>query len=208
MITKEQINIFSVFRKDIFAGVTFKEIKTQSRQKSNSVVQMALKKFREDALVKTQKTGNVAAYFLNLDNNLTLAYLGLINNLQIKKNKKIPKNILNMIKNSILKYSEFFILIVFGSYAKNKQTAKSDLDIAVIVETEDSKKEISPYVETIKRRELTKIDYHLFTRNAFLEMLLTDKENVGKEIYRKNIIFYGTDQYYNLIRGVKHGIIS
>ncbi|MEK6983486.1 MAG: nucleotidyltransferase domain-containing protein [Nanoarchaeota archaeon] len=203
MLTKEQLNIVSVFKKDIFASLTFKQIKQQSRQKSNNIVQIALKEFQKQDIVKTKETGDVTAYTLNLDNNLTLSYLNLINESEISKSK-VPRKILDDIKNRFFKHTEFFILIVFGSYSKNKVTRKSDLDIAIIVETETTKKEITPYLETIKRREVITIDYHIFTRTEFLEMLKADFENVGKQIFKSNIVYYGYTLYCYLIKGRKN----
>ena len=202
MLTKEQLKILSVFNTNIFASLTFKQIKQQSKQKSNNIVQIALKKFQNEDIVKTQKIGDVTTYHLNL-NNLTLSYLNLVNEAKINK-RKIPKNILDDIKNRIFKHTEFFILIVFGSYAKNVATKKSDLDIAIIVESEQTKNDIIPYLETMKRREITPIDYHTFTRVEFLEMLKADFENVGKQIFKSNIVYYGYIFYCNLIRGAKN----
>jgi predicted nucleotidyltransferase len=196
MLTKEQFNILAVFKKDIFASLTFKQIKQQSGQKSNNIVQIALKEFHKQNITKTKETGDVTTYCLNL-NNLTLSYLNIINESEIRK---IPKKVLDDIQNRIFKHTEFFILIVFGSYAKDEATKKSDLDIAVIVESEITKKEITPFLETIKRREVTPIDYHIFTRNEFLEMLQTDSENVGKQIFKISIIYYGYIPYCNLIK--------
>ena len=203
MLTKQQLNILSVFKKDLFASLTFKQIKEESKQKSNNIVQIALKKFKEQELVKTKVTGDVTTYSLNFDNNLTLSYLNLINEKEISK-KKFPKEILSGIQKKISKQTNFFILIVFGSYTKNKATEKSDLDVAVIVESEQTRKEIAPFLETVKRREIKPIDYHIFTRNEFLEMLKTDIENVGKQIYKNSIIYYGFIEYYNLILGRKN----
>jgi len=203
MLTKQQLNIFGVFKKDLFASLTFKQIKDESRQKSNNIVQIALKQFKEQDLVDTKATGDVTTYFLNLNNNLTLSYLNLINNSEIQK-RKFPKEILTEIQKRISKQTNFFILMVFGSYAKNKATEKSDLDIAVIVESEQTKKEIAPLLETVKRREIKSIDYHIFTRSEFLEMLKVDVENVGKQIYKNSIIYYGFIEYCNLIRGRKN----
>lgn len=202
MLTKEQLNILSVFKKDIFTNLTFKQIKQQSRQKSNNIVQIALKEFQKQNIVKTKETGDVTTYNLNLNNNLTLSYLNLINESEINKSK-IPKNILYDIQNRIFKHTEFFILIVFGSYAKNKATKKSDLDIALIVESENTKKNIAPFLETIKRREVIPIDYHIFTRVEFLEMLQADSENVGKQIFKSKIVYYGCIPYCNLIKAKK-----
>lgn len=202
MLTKEQINILGVFHKNIFAELTFKQIKEQSKQKSNNIVQIALKEFQKQDLIKTKITADVTTYLLNLDNNLTISYLNIINQGEILK-RKFPKEILAEIQNRVLKQTEFFVLIVFGSYAKGKATEKSDLDIAVIVDNEQTKKEVSPFLETIKRREIKPIDYHIFTRSEFLEMLKADVENVGKQIYKNNLIYYGYVEYCNLIRGTK-----
>lgn len=203
MLTKEQLNILSVFKKDIFISLTFKQIKQQSRQKSNNLVQLALKEFQRQDLVKTRETGDVITYALNLDNNLALSYLNLINDSEIGKSR-IPKKILSSIQNRIFKNTEFFILIVFGSYAKNKVTRNSDLDVAVIVDSRAAKKNVTPYLETIKRREVIKIDYHIFTRIEFLGMLKANFENLGKQIFKNNIVYYGYIPYCDLINGRKN----
>ena len=203
MLTKEQMNILGVFHSNIFAELTFKQIKEQSKQKSNNIVQIALKEFQKQNLIKTKTTGDVTAYSLNLDNNLTISYLNLVNQGEISK-KKFPKEVLAEIQKRVFKQTEFFILIVFGSYANGKATKKSDLDIAVIVETEKTKNEITPFLETIKRREIKPIDYHIFIRGEFLEMLKADFENVGKQIYKNNLIYYGYIEYCNLIRRTKN----
>ena len=204
MLTKEQVNILSVFKKDIFASLTFRQIKEQSKQKSNNIVQIAIKEFQNQSIIQSKKTGDVTAYNLNLGNNLTLSYLNLINEYEIKKTN-IPIKVIDEIQKRVFKYTEFFILIVFGSYAKNKATKKSDLDVAFIVESEAAKKEIIPYIETIKRREIISIDYHIFAKAEFLEMLNADVENVGKQVFKSNIVYYGYIPYCNLIKGGKNG---
>jgi len=202
MITKQQLRILSVFMKEPFAELTFKQIKKESGQKSNNIVQIALKEFQKQGLVKTKKTGNVIAYSLNFGNNLTIGYLNLLNESEIKR-KKFPAEILAEMQNKISKYTDFFILIIFGSYVKGKTNEKSDLDIAVIVESEKTRKEVMPYIETIKRRELIKIDCHIFTEKEFLDLLQAEEENLGKQIYKSSIVFYGFIEYLNLVRKTK-----
>ncbi len=203
MLTKQQLAILGVFMQNIFDSLTFKQIKEGKKQKSNNIVQIALKKFKEENLVKTKVIGDVTTYSLDLNNNLTLIYLTLINDLDIQK-RKLPKEILVEIQKRISSQTEFFILIIFGSHAKNKATERSDLDIAIIVESESIKKEIIPRMETVKRREIKSIDYHVFTRKEFLEMLNADYENVGKQIYKNSLVYYGFIEYCNLIKGKKH----
>lgn len=202
MLTKEQMNILGVFKKDIFTSLTFKQIKLLSKQKSNNIVQIAIKEFVKQAVIRTHEVGDVTAYSLNL-NNSTLSYLNIINESEINKSK-IPKRVLEDIQKRIFKQTEFFSLIVFGSYAKGQATQKSDLDIAVFVESEGAKKEITPFLETIKRREVIQIDYHVFSRQEFLEMLQQDSENIGKQIFKNSIVYYGYIPYCNLIKGIKN----
>jgi len=96
-------------------------------------------------------------------------------------------------------------LIVFGSYASGNIGKKSDLDIAIVVENGSVKKNIIPLINSIKRKELREIDEHIFTRGEFLEMLGDEKENLGKEIVRNHVVFYGMINFYKLVlRGVKH----
>lgn len=200
MLTKEQLKILSVFKKRLFFQLTFRQIKEKAKQKSNNLIQRAIKEFKKQEIIKTKKTGDVTTYSLNYDNNLTCSYLNLINDLEIAKNKLLPKEILNTLQWKISRNTQLFILIVFGSYVKSNADEKSDLDIAVIVKSEETKKEILPFIETLKRRELRNIDYHVFTEADFIEMLNEEQENLGKQIYKNSIIYYNFISYLNMIR--------
>jgi len=154
---KEQLNILNLYKKDLNQELTFKQIKEKTKQKSNNQVQTALKYLQEKQILNKKLIGNVALYFINLS-TLTIAYLNLINELEIDK---------------------------------SKATEKSDLDIAIITQT----KEIIPSLETIKRRELIQLDYHIFTKEEFLEMLNQEEENLGKQIQKNSIIYSGFNEY-------------
>ena len=198
MLTKKQLEILKVFKEDIFRRLTFKEIKEKSKQNSNNLVLNAVNEFKKEGLIEIKKTGNVRSFSLNLKFNPIYAYLNIINEETLNKSN-LPKKTIQEIQDRIFKHTKLFILLVFGSYAKREETKKSDLDIAVIVENENAKKEIAPYIETVKRREILEIDYYIFTEREFIEMLKIEQQNVGKEIYRANFIYYGLIQYYNLI---------
>ena len=92
MLTKQQLAILGVF-KNLFSSLTFRQIKEQSLQKSNNSVQIALKEFKKQDLIKATVIGDVTTYSLNFNNNLTLSYLNLINDLDIDKwQKECPKD--------------------------------------------------------------------------------------------------------------------
>ncbi|MBI5002357.1 nucleotidyltransferase domain-containing protein [Candidatus Woesearchaeota archaeon] len=103
----------------------------------------------------------------------------------------------------ILDYTHdyFFILVVFGSYAKGTQTSKSDLDLLLIV---PSKEKISLF-ESAASKIYTKVkkDVTTVTADEFMEMIKSNKFNVGTEAKKYHILLYGAEQWYNLTRKVQ-----
>lgn len=203
MLTKKQVEILGVFYDNLFAELTFKEIKEKSRQKSNNILQLAIKEFKNQNLLILNKIGSVTTYKLNLENNLTLSYLNTINEYKLTKLNSESANIIYGIENKIRRKTIFFILAIFGSFAKGKVTENSDLDVAILINNDDLRKKIIPVIETIKRREIQTIDYHIMTISEFQEMLSADYENLGKQIYKNNIIYYGYISYLKLLVGMK-----
>ena len=203
MLTKKQVEILSVFSDESFAELTFKEIKEKSGQKSNNIVQLALGQFKKQGIIIPKKTGDVSTYRINPESGTALAYLNLINETMTLEKIRIPTGIIKEIKTRISGITEFFILAVFGSFAKGKATEKSDLDIAVIVESDAVRKEITPFIETVKRREIRNIDYHVMTGSEFKDMLDAGYENLGKQIYKNSAICHGYSQYTRMMMGLK-----
>ena len=92
----------------------------------------------------------------------------------------------------------FFIMLVFGSYAKGAQTKKSDLDLLIIVPKKDDIRELEQSAQqyTKTKRSIVVIDAQNFT-----EMIKNPKElNVGNEAIKHHILIYGTEQYYQLLK--------
>jgi predicted nucleotidyltransferase len=204
MLTKKQIIIFRAFFDDLFEEFTFKQLKDKSGLNSNNMLQIALGKFEKLNIITIRKVGDINLYKLNLHNSLTLSFLNLVNE-QVKK-EIMPsgiKLIMEEIQFKISKVTVFFILGVFGSFSKKKATNKSDLDVVILVDDESQRKEIIPLIETVKRRELINIDYHIMLLDEFSEMLSADYENLSKQIRKSNLITYGYLNYISIIKGLK-----
>jgi len=93
----------------------------------------------------------------------------------------------------------FFILMVFGSYAKDKTTEKSDLDLLAVVPGRDRIKE----TETALNRAYTKAKKQaiVVSQQDFREMIKKPGEfNVGNEAKKSHVILYGAEPYWQLIR--------
>lgn len=95
--------------------------------------------------------------------------------------------------------SAFFILLVFGSYAK-KPGKDSDLDLLFIVPATKQIKIMENAVSSAARTSTTKIHEIIVTEKSFVSMLQKKELNVAREAKEKHIQIYGNENYYNLIR--------
>ena len=195
MLTRKQLEILKVFWENPWRGFSFSELKKELEESSSSKLQKAIKDFKKEGLVKISNIGRTTLISLNFDNNKLFDYFSIFN----WEFKNIPYDSLYNIQREILKETEFFSIVIFGSYALGKQKKDSDLDVVIIVENKNVKKKVIPVVKSVKRKTMNEIHELVFTRKEFLEMLKVDEENVGKEIARKNLVFYGLINFYKLI---------
>ena len=110
---------------------------------------------------------------------------------EIFKNKNINqlyKEVMSKIKTSS------FILLLFGSYAKNKQTKVSDIDLLFISNESGFETRISDILSLLP----LKTHALVFTEEEFIRMKDSKKSNVIQEAIESNIILYGIEAYYRI----------
>jgi len=201
MLTKKQLKIFHIFTRNIFQEYSFKEIKIWSKDKSNSVLQNAIKKFLDENLISEKKIGTSKLYKINHDNDKVYDYLDISINETIPK---IVKRSLYIVKNELDKYLFFYSLVIFGSYVNKSNKEKSDLDIAIFIPKKE--KNIKIAMNSAQNKSLLDLDFHPITDKDFLEMLKVDYANLGKEIAKKNLPVCNSRIFYKLVlRGIKNG---
>jgi hypothetical protein len=90
----------------------------------------------------------------------------------------------------------FFILLLFGSYASGKFRKGSDIDIMFIADDEKLAKNVQKTISLIPLN----IHFIEFNSKEFISMLKTTDFNVGKEAAANNIILFGIEDYYRLLK--------
>ena len=202
MISNEKIRLLEAWRKNPFRELSIAEIMKESKKKTKTWVFNALKLLVSNNILKSIRKANLGVYSLNLENPLSLQFLQYLeaqNNLNFSQIKIISEIIE---KTPIKNYS----VVIFGSYAENKQTKKSDLDICILIGSKEAEKKIKPYISEIKLNYPIKIDEHYVTFEDFVKMLLREEENLAKQIFIKRKLFYNSDIYYQLLKEAhKHG---
>lgn len=203
MLTKSQFKIFEPLTKNMLKEYSIKEIKEACGEKSNNALTLALKKFKEENIVKERKIGRSLLYTININNELVFNYIQLINT---KKLSKFALRAIERIKEDVEKHTSFFSIVIFGSYAIGKQTKDSDLDVAVFIEEENKRKMIETAIKSSELKTPLEIHSNVISKEEFLEMLKIDNENLGKQIARKHLSIYNSHIFYSLLkRGIKNG---
>jgi len=203
MLTEKQLKIFEPLTKNLLKEYSIKEIKETSGEKSNNALALALKRFKQESLIKERRIGRSLLYTLNSDNELALNYAQMISSRILPK---IALRALDRVREEVSKQTAFFSIVVFGSYAIGKQTKDSDLDVAVFIEEENKRKIIESALKSSELKAILHIHGHVISKAEFLEMLKVDEENLGKEVARKHLIIHNPSIFYSMLKeGIKNG---
>jgi len=203
MITEKQLKLFEVFAKRPFAEYTRKEVKQESKEKSNNSLASAVNLLKKEDVLMEKKIGKSGLLTLNLENDLTFYYLALCNNNRITHKVKLA---LESLKKEISEDAPFYSIVIFGSHAVGEQKKDSDLDVGIFIENEDKRNQIGALANSAKLKSVLEMDVHVIPRAEMIEMLTNKEENLGKQIARKHLAVYNHRIFYEIIKeGMKHG---
>jgi len=154
-----------------------------------------IKRLEKESLVKLESFGQSSRV------KLILQIHPLIFEAEYNRRKELLKDknlavMLNDFKNKLK--SKYYVLLIFGSYAKKTQTKNSDIDLMFIVP--DGKEELfEKDVYKVVRSLPLSIHHLVFSEKEFLNMINSRESNVGQEALKNNIILYGIETYYEMI---------
>jgi len=95
---------------------------------------------------------------------------------------------------------EFYILLLFGSYAKENAGKESDIDLLFII---PYRKDIEIYREKINKSlrlyPEVKKDFNIVSTDDLMDML-NEKYTVGRSVFQQGIVLFGTEHYYSMVK--------
>jgi hypothetical protein len=152
------------------------------------IVYEEIESLAKENLLSIIRQGNSKVCSFNYQYSSKIVEIENIRKIDVFKNKDIQL-LYNRIKEV---RNPFYILVLFGSQVKNK--SKSDIDICIIKDSKDTK--------ITEMLSITPIDIHLqeFTSQQFLSMLKRKENNLANEIIQNNIILYGLEAFYELVK--------
>lgn len=166
-------------------------------KRSYALTHAAVNSLVHTRVLLTQKIGNSIACRLNLSAEPQLLALS---SLQLAHHflQKVPfAFVIDELKEKL--HNAFYILLVFGSYAKRTSTKDSDVDLLFIIQNEQDLENIKRKVKTVLSSTNLKIEFEVITISWLMDMF-EQKNSVGREALEGSIVLQGAEQYYTLVR--------
>ena len=194
MLTKNQIEVLNLFRKEVFLKASILKIKKKLKKGSYQRVYEAVKSLEKDGVLKGEEAGKSSQISINLSQKsiFQLAFL--------EEHEAIERKIPNYDKITGIKEISNYLTIVAGSYAKGTAKKSSDLDLVIIMPDDRDIMKVSKIVENITLLYIPKIHLYVFNNRNFVDMLLNKEESYGKEIFRNHLILKNAHIYYELLK--------
>lgn len=201
MLTKKELKIIDLFRSNVLASFTIREIMKKLDNNSYNWTHTAIKTLEKENIIILNKKGSSQLCTINLNEQKVISYLSLLEETN-PLNKKIP----NIDKIINLTNLDTHILIIAGSYVNNTFTKDSDLDIVIIIDKKEEKKWVLNKLSNEGDLLIPKLHPYVFTKDEFLEMLKNKETNYGKEIVKKHLIIFGAELYFRILKeAIKYG---
>lgn len=185
----EKLNILKLLIERQEEAFSIRKI-SQLRNINYKSAYFALQKLKDEGIVSLKPAGNTTLCSFNKAFNDSVFIVEHERRREFLKNKNFF-----VIYKDLCRVNVPFIAILFGSYAKGKETKHSDIDLLII--TEDFK----PIHQVLSRFPLpihaTDIRY-----KDFVEMLKSKEFTVVSEAIKRNIIIIGIEEYYRVIGNV------
>ena len=192
ILTKTEIKVMELFVSRILDSFSIREV-SRLIKKDLKIVHTSVKMLIEKEFIIKEKKG------LRLNYKSNISDLSYIENIRkedfFNKNSLIKIHIDNFIAKS---KNNFFVLLVFGSYAAKKNDKKSDIDLLVIIPEYDDgfERELNASLSVSNKKFHTNI----VDADGFKEMLLKrDEMNVANETLNNHLLLYGSELYYRLL---------
>ncbi|MEK6893409.1 MAG: hypothetical protein AABX07_04355 [Nanoarchaeota archaeon] len=202
---KEDLDIVNVFRKNLFLADSIRGIMIKMKNKSYGRVFTAAQELLKQGVLNSQKLGMSTVCSINLNDSKALAYLSFLDFMEF--NSKITGELAEKIKSLAETIPlRYFSFIIGEGYPERKTSKKRVLDVLVIVENEIDSTKILNLLENNCKLMKFEVKVHVFKVSEFLNMLLSKEENYAKNILKKKLVFYGSQNYYAILReAIEHG---
>jgi SOS-response transcriptional repressor LexA len=195
MLTKNQIEVLNLFRKDIFQKSSILEIKNKINKTSYARIHESISILKEKNILKIEKIGHTSLVFTDLNPQFIIQASYLDEDEAMNLNISNYEKIIN-----IKEISDYLIIIKNQEKSILKRT--TELELTIIIPNSERTLQIQEIVEKALFLTNLKINILILKEKEFIEMILENKEIFKSRIILKNACKY----YYLLKEAIKQGL--
>jgi predicted nucleotidyltransferase len=150
-------------------------------------------------IIKQEKKGKANLINIDFENAKIDDLTSAIKDEKTNLMKKQPK--INLITKEIEEAltGKLYILLLFGSYAKEKEKKGSDIDLLFIIQERKDIEDYKAKINKVLKLSTLKTDFNVVTTDDFIDML-NQKYTVGREAFENGIVLFGTEHYYAMVK--------
>jgi predicted nucleotidyltransferase len=201
---RKEADIMYFFACEPWKRYTFTELKVVSKKKSKSYLAMTIKSFLKRGILRQDFVGRLPVYSLNTGSAKARAFAGFVLENSAWGKKHMPYQDLEKLMRQVPVQNYAFIIT--GSYARGRQTEKSDVDAVILVDDAVEPKRVYAELSHACEMSIPHVHLYVFRNKEFMDMLLNREANYGKEIALNNMILYGGQVYLQLVaEAMRHG---
>lgn len=157
-------------------------------------VDHAIKKV--DKLLKKEKSGNQIRYYLDYSQDALIPALYAVEHSRFEK---LPAVVKLSIKDFLQELTEKpMMVMLFGSYAKNTYTKKSDIDILLVFQNFPHAERIENTAKRISMRTNIGVSAVYLDYNSFRDSFHNPTKRFFKELKEKKILLEGIEEWRRL----------
>ncbi len=202
-ILKKQYEIDKAFLSQPWKSLTYLEIQKLSKNRSKGYIYKEIQRLKENKMIKSERIGKrTIVYTMILNSASAQHYWGFIDEYSSWNLDKFPFQVIENLRSKMP--TPFFTFLVTGSYAKRTETKISDIDIVIV--SDFDKERIYSELKYESETSIPKTHLYVFTKQDFLDMLNSKKDNYGREIAKNKLILFGGASYYSILaEAIAHG---
>ncbi len=157
----------------------------------------SVKNLKEKELLTVKKIGKSNLCQVRFDHPEELAVAAMEMKREFLRQHLSINNLAHQLQEALT--DELYILLLFGSYARRTATKTSDIDLFFIIQDQQNIESLRKKAKAVLSKLNYPVEFEVSTMNWFYEML-GDKNTVGREIFKANIILHNAESYLQLIK--------
>jgi len=159
---------------------------------------LIVKKIEKESLVKLESFGHSTRVKLTQQVHPAIFEAEYKRRQDLLRNKNLAV-MLNEFKKRL--QSKFYVLLIFGPYAKKTQTKHSDIDLMFIAPNKQEDL-FDKEIHHISRLLPLPMHFLVFSEEQFSNMADSKDSNVVKEALKNNVVLNGIEDYYRIIENL------